>query len=488
MPRIPAVSDSTSRILIISIGVSAALIVSFATANFGAIGIACVLSVAALSVIMLNPIVGVVAMGFLYPLVFISIHDYGYTVAMNSFRIVALLTFVAWIVRTIFLRNHYDFSSLKWFLLLLAVGSLLATIRSNEFLEAEQLQGIKILKYGMYISIFLLIYNSIQRVEHIKWFIVFFVASIFLLSILSYIQYFTNVPIIYENDANYEGLSPSSRLFLGIGANPNVTANIFIFGIAFVLNAFIQARRPHIKMIMLLLVVCLAGTILLTQSRTAIFGLIAAQLFVQFTTRTRFTKHLVMLIISGVAFYIICDYMAGYLVSERFTAADIMGHGLEYRIKQAAATVRLAVDYPFGIGQEYYEIIGRYGGIANASPHNMFLESYVMAGLLGFAGYALLVMVNIYTLWKTKIDEQDKSLSIIKASLLCGLIAYVIHNQFHHLLWEYPLWIFLGISMSVCKIADREKRKKTGNAIEEGKDDRGMLLDWSRKKLERVEV
>lgn len=436
--------------------VIAAFIISYSVVNFGIFSVVGISAIAVLALIILKPYAGVLAMGFLYPLVFIAINNVGNTVFMNCFRSVALITFIVWVTRTLMMGKRINVDGLMLLFVLLLSGSLLVSIRNNEFIIDLHVQRITLVKYVVYISLFLFVYNLIQRAEQVRWFVFLFLCSLTIFSILSCMQYFLKIPLVYEMDPIYEGTSIYGRLFLGIGSNPNLVASIYLFGIPFVLNSFIQIRGAHLKIIMLLLCILFSVTLLLTQTRSAIIGVIVAIVFTQLTNEKLNMKRLLTYMFLVIVFYLIYVNISGYLSEERFGLEEMMGRGYSLRLQHYGAVIKLVVDYPLGVGKEYYQLIGQYGGVIG-SPHNMFLGMMVEVGFLGFIGYTGLLVFVLFSLWRIRTSNENSDVSVISSSLFCGLIAYIVHNQVHSLSREYLLWMFLAISMSVCRISRRER-------------------------------
>lgn len=392
----------------------------------------------------------------LFPFGIIAINNIGYTYFMSAFRFVSFITFVMFICIFAVKHKKIDLSRLKWFLVFLLCGSFLASLRSNEFVDFKNVQGIQFIKYGMYICLFLTIYNLVDSSNHMLRFTYLFIFSLFIVSVLSLIQYFTDIPLIYSPDPFYEKLSPSLRLYIGKDINPNNAANLYLFALPFTINGFIKCKEIWYKIVLLVLTVVFASALILMQSRSAILGLIIAQIFVVMTSEKKkillFVSYFLLVIIS----YCLVSSLFEYLIPDRFSLEEFSSNANLRRIQQYWSTIKMMASNPFGVGQEYFQLIGRYGGL-KVTAHNMFLESFINTGLLGIIGYFSAIMISIHSLWKTKISFENRDMNLLRSSLLAGLIGYVIHNMFHHSLWEYPLWMFLGITISFVKIARKNE-------------------------------
>jgi len=418
--------------------------------NVGLLCFACFFGISVSIVIVVRPLLGALMLAAIFPFAIIAINDIGYTYFMSAFRFVSLVTFIMFICIFSTKHSRLDLSRLRWFLLLLLCGSFLASLRSNEFVEFENVQGIQFIKYAMYACLFLLVYNLVNEIDNMLRFAYLFVFSLSIVSVLSLVQYFTDIPLIYSPDPFYEGLSPSLRLYIGKDINPNNAANLYLIALPFTINGFLKRRETYFRLLMLSLTVLFSCALILMQSRSAILGLIIAQLFVGMSGEKRRLMLFVSYLLLVVVFYYLISSLFEYLIPDRFSLEEFSSEANMRRVRQYWATLKMMLNYPFGVGQEFYRLIVRYGGV-KASAHNMFLESYVNAGLVGFFGYISATMIAIYSLWKTRIIEVSAKAAYLRTSLLSGLIAYVIHNMFHHSLWEYALWMFMGITVALVK-------------------------------------
>jgi len=398
-------------------------------------------------VIVLRPVIGALMLAALFPFAIIALNDIGYIYFMSAFRLVSLITFVMFVCIFSVRHKSIDFSRLKWFLLLLICGALLASLRSNEFITSENIQGIQFVKYGMYVCLFLSIYNLIDETDYMLRFAYLFVFSLSIISVLSLIQYFSGISLVYAPDPFYEGLSPSMRLFIGKNINPNNAANLYLIALPFTINGFLKRDETRYKIIMLLLTALLTCALILMQSRSAILGLIIAQLFITLTGDKKRVMIFVSYFVLVVVFYYLASSLFEYLIPDRFSLEEFSSESNQRRLTQYWATLKLLLEHPFGVGLEYFRLIGKYGGF-NFTAHNLFLESFVNTGFIGFIGYVSIILIPIVGLWKTRLPGNDSKLSYLRSSLLAGLLAYVIHNMFHYSLWEYPLWMFIGVSIA----------------------------------------
>lgn len=418
--------------------------------NIGVLCVACFFGITISVVIVARPVIGALLLSAIFPFAIIAINDIGYIYFMSAFRFVSLVTFIVFICIFSTRNSRMDLSKIRWLLVLLLCGSFLASLRSNEFVEFENVQGIQLVKYAMYASLFLIVYNLVDEPDRMLRFSYLFVFSLSIVSALSLVQYFTDIPLIYAPDPFYEGLSPSLRLYIGKDINPNNAANLYLFALPFTINGFLRSKETRFKLMMLALTVLFSIALILMQSRSAILGLIIAQIFVGLTGEKRRVMLFVSYLLLILVFYFLISSLFEYLIPERFSFEEFSNEANMRRLRQYWATLKMMIGYPFGLGQEYYQLIERFGGV-KASAHNMFLQCYVNAGVIGLVGYLAATVISIYALWKTRVNESDTKVAYLKASVLSGLLAYVIHNMFHHSLWEYALWMFMGISVALVK-------------------------------------
>lgn len=93
------------------------------------------------------------------------------------------------------------------------------------------------------------------------------------------------------------------------------------------------------------------------------------------------------------------------------------------------------------------------GGVAYDKPHNMFLQMYMDAGLMGCVGFVGLLLCFMLSLVKTDLFYEDSLKgSFLKGSLLV-VIAYVIQGMVNdnHITVEPMLFFILAIGMGLAK-------------------------------------
>ena len=119
------------------------IIISEILSNISVLCFVCLIGISISIAIVLKPLIGALMLSALFPFAIIAINNIGYVYFMSAFRLISLLTFIMFVC--VFRIRHMpiDFSKLKWFLVLLLCGSLLASLRSNEFIECDKIQEVQ---------------------------------------------------------------------------------------------------------------------------------------------------------------------------------------------------------------------------------------------------------------------------------------------------------------------------------------------------------
>ncbi|MCP3682067.1 MAG: O-antigen ligase family protein [bacterium] len=408
-----------------------------------------------LIIVWIWPVVGLVIIFAIYPFVNIYINRIGYTYILFSYRI--LLTFIVfvWITRELISKKKEVVRKNNWIVFTILVGALLSTIINEEIFSETKYQAIKILKYGMYTCFCLAIYNLVSSYKQAKYMLFTFMVSASILAIMACIQYFEKIPLVYETAARQ-----SSRLFIGEVSNPNIVNNVFVFAIPIALNYFLNSKGIIIRIFVLVGLIFMGGALILSQTRSAIFGITIAQILVEIVEKRISTKKMFLyVIIVSITIYSI-PFLVEYLYKERFETQTMIDEDMGKRLRQYEAVMQIILKEPFGIDDETYDYsIMKHGGY-RMSPHNMYLRTAIEIGIIGLIGTIILHISILYDLVKMKTGKKDKEKIFLKTAVIGGLIAYIIHNQAHNPSWEYPLWMIIGVGMAFIKINYVENRKK----------------------------
>ncbi len=214
-------------------------------------------------------------------------------------------------------------------------------------------------------------------------------------------------------------------------------------------------------------------TLIINQTRSAIFGILIGLIVFMGFYRKGFMKKLIIpfAIIIVVVFIFRVDKMI--LGSERLNIVKYKGRSsLLYesiygRINLFIPTFYTILKHPVGVGRanfreevnEFSYLVDRefYGTFLGTTAHNQFLT---IGGYYGVLSIFFMIMLYVYIfsrLIKTKFNNNN--LNILRFALIGWLVAYIINGQVHN---SYPYGaknfaIVLGVFYSLMNLNKQEK-------------------------------
>jgi len=417
-----------------------------------------------------NPEKGVFLLPLIYTLEFITIRGVG-SKLFYLFHLSMLLLVFSVFFRVFTENMRIEYSRTKWLILFIFVGALLVTIRLDNISTVFHLSFRDIIaaEYGLSLIAFLLIYNMVRTESQIQQFFIVFIFALIVLTTLSYIQHFSSIKTVYDPvpmPISSSWASPLSmyhqelRLFEGKSSNPNNTINLYILAIPFIFSFFLYSRGVWRKVLCSIILSALFGILILAQARSAILGILLVFLVMPFLGKRVRKKYLTfsayflgLLLLVFVTWILIEN-----ITPHRYQSDSIIERGIFPRIHQTQAVLKLIRHYPLGLNEsKYLSNIPKFGGNP-WSPHNIFLYHTIYTGWLGGLGFLGIITFIFVKLLKAKPPTWDNRLIIMRGALLCGLIAYIIHNLAHNLGWEYSLWMFLALCMRYIEIIDKSNK------------------------------
>jgi hypothetical protein len=88
--------------------------------------------------------------------------------------------------------------------------------------------------------------------------------------------------------------------------------------------------------------------------------------------------------------------------------------------------------------------------------HNIYLQLWSSAGLLGIAGLVAVVAgLGRVLLGAARAEHGDPAARILAVGVLGGGIGYLVASIFQNILWDRYLWVYLGLGLSSAVAADR---------------------------------
>lgn len=200
------------------------------------------------------------------------------------------------------------------------------------------------------------------------------------------------------------------------------------------------------------------GGLILTQSRGGVVGMVAGLLTVGFLTWPviKVRSHVLMavagasMIVASIGLFVVIS--EGHLTNDQRGVHVAPGNfAVEERIAHWNAGVEMAVDHPFlGVGAGNYDKNFRDDTttwrfrIGRGHAHNSYIQMLAQSGVIGFAGYALLIaMVGL-----TVAQALDRSRTVVTQALTIG-VAGMSAALLVHAVFEYVHVLSLNLQMAI---------------------------------------
>lgn len=231
-----------------------------------------------------------------------------------------------------------------------------------------------------------------------------------------------------------------------------VTALAVPLGLALTLNSSGLRRWLFAALIG----VCTLCT-LMTQSRSAIGGLVVGSAVVAFLARVRLRTA----VSSGLALMLFA-----YILSTRVTTPEEqilwrfenVGVAAEFRAETGVSRLRIARaalnvfwENPMGVGfGGDIRAVGREMGMPGRSSHNILLRFAVELGIPGLLAGIWLVYRQLRYLWEVARHGTDHGWRLLGSGCLGAAACCWFHNMFHDTLHSGYVWIFFAAASAVC--------------------------------------
>jgi O-antigen ligase len=281
-----------------------------------------------------------------------------------------------------------------------------------------------LLKYLIIFYLLVNYFNSQKKLEIISWLVI---ASAAIFSIGAIVQYYF-----------IEGFPFSTRLGLTFrGAmQTDLIGFITTFASILALHLFNKNKTGTYKILFITCFPITTAATLLTQSRGALLGLLAALVILCFHNR----KNIIFIIIT--VFIILL--MPG--IKER--ATNIEGFTKDIRIRMNHLTMEVIKDHPIagiGFGMQIYgnknvldleklnkQLPPEYQqkGAVIASPHNTILDIAVRTGVVGLAFFLYLLITSLWMLWRTFWLANSEPNKLWTICLFASLTSFMLPSLF----------------------------------------------------------
>ena len=372
----------------------------------------------------------------------------------NVAKVIALLTLIVVAVPILLKRRKLELTRLdKPMLLFIA----LYTFSLWKIVHLEKFDTMIVTV--SYMLLYLMIVNLVETRRFMLILMVVLCIMAFLLSCLAVAQFITGKTIvpIRSSGALFKSYITDRYRALITSDNPNTGAGFLVLILSLVLGLFFIASHRIFKLLLLFVSVTIISGILVTQSRSALLGLIAMILCLTVFLKVGIKPLLFILFICLITYIGVYYLMPEYGILGKSIMPKEGDLSVTNRILLAKASINMIIDNPIwgvGIGNIKYEI-PRYGMYYESASHNIFLHVAGEAGLPALIALIWLIVRFIIIMIRSAKVTGDNKLRILSYSFLAGFIGYMVHAQFHTYLWNNLLWYFIGLGLSCAKLAHK---------------------------------
>ncbi len=273
--------------------------------------------------------------------------------------------------------------------------------------------------------------------------------------------------IVISSVAIYNGITRANlveltRVAVGSGTfgNPNDLVVFLLFPLAISSALLFYRGGPVMTGLALICLPAVSWTIILTQSRGGLLGVLALFVVIGlYTVRSR-----TVLIISAILLAPLLYSAMG--ISNRVSggAADIEQASAMIRTYAWHAGVRMAMDRPTGVG--FGNFIAQFPNFTpvlvggNYTAHSAWFQVLGEAGFLGLVAYVSLFICIVYTGF-----QNLKSFVILRASwemratglaTLASVLAFGVSASFVSFAYNWPLYTLAAMTTFLKRCADQE--------------------------------
>ena len=238
----------------------------------------------------------------------------------------------------------------------------------------------------------------------------------------------------------------NGRLWLdteNFSEDPNYMCAYFTFGVVGTLQVLTQKNDPKRKVFAIIELIIYLWVVLLSGSRGGLLAILASAIaFLLFYSKKHFTKKVIYLIISGALLLWLLNYLPEEL-RLRFTVEDVAEDGGSGRVDLWEQAIDLHINSNvfrmfFGYGTATVMRCFELKGYARQLVvHNMFLETLVELGLVGFILYSVAIISFIRAAWK----QTDK----FAFSVIIGMFVMSLSTSIYTFKPYFNIMLFITI-------------------------------------------
>lgn len=249
----------------------------------------------------------------------------------------------------------------------------------------------------------------------------------------------------------------TTRVFSTL-ANPNVLGEYLLFMIPITFGSIYYFKNKFCKIISFLIVCLLGFCMLLTLSRGAWLGLIAAMIIFVLLRNKK-------LLLLGFFLILIAPIFIPNSFLQRFMSIGNMADtSTSYRVGIWIGSLRMIKDFwPIGIGlgsEVFIFIFQKYALSASYAlhSHNFYLQILIDLGIAGF----ILILCIIFSFYKNLLANNkflaDNFIKTFKISLCAGFTGYLIQGLADNVWYNYRIfflfWIMVAISSACFNLSE----------------------------------
>lgn len=234
---------------------------------------------------------------------------------------------------------------------------------------------------------------------------------------------------------------PYFQRAFGLAAHQMHLALSAMFGAVVCLGWLVQTRSWTQRSVAVVLGLLNVWGMLLSGSRSALLGTVAAVVYLAVVAGKR---GVLGLLVGGglatVALWFVTPYMP-----HGSTVYRLFGHGqLQNQVVASDNEhIAVAVDAIREIGQHPFTGLGFGQGL---DAHNLFLEAANVGGVLGVIGLCL-IWGTFLTLWLRSFRWPDKRAHALPLAMLAAALGYFVLGQLENIIWDRHLWFFLALTL-----------------------------------------
>lgn len=304
-----------------------------------------------------------------------------------------------------------------------------------------------------YISLFVVTVNTITKKNLLYALILTLVFSASLESLYGIYQYKIGVPTVDENWTDVNLFPDMYTRVFGTLDNPNILAQYLEFIIPLCLGLFWSSKSIIKKIAFLGLASIMILCLVLTGSRG---GWIAFALSIAVFGILRDRRILVLAAIAGL---ISIPFLPSTVLDRIATIGSLGESSNLYRTFIWSSTLNMIKDFWYsgvGVGVKAFEAIynAHYikQGVHAFHSHNLYLQTMVEMGILGFLSFLAVVFSTFRQGIQTIINLKDELSKTIVAALLGGMSGFLLHgiseNSFYNFKIVFMFWFIASLVIS----------------------------------------